>query len=91
MLFQQFILLTSATRVLKYPLTGADVLFSVKMNCKTRGQEHADCSNIQLPHVYLENTHFKPQSIVTISHSVVFRSPAGRKMQLASLLILQKD
>jgi len=72
-------------------VTGADVLFSVKMNCKTRGQEHADCSNIQLSHVYLESTHFKFQSKVTTGRCVVFLSPVGRNIQLASLLILPKD
>jgi hypothetical protein len=70
--FRQFLLLTSAARVPKYSLTGADVLFSVKINWKTRGQEHADCSNIKLPHVYLKNTHFKFQSTVTTGRSVVF-------------------
>jgi hypothetical protein len=29
-------------------VTTADVLFSVKMNCKTQGQKCADCSNIDL-------------------------------------------
>jgi hypothetical protein len=72
-------------------VTGADVLFSVKMNCKTQGQEHADCSIIQLSYVYLESAHFKSQSKVTTGHSVVFLSPAGRKIQLASLLIFPKD
>jgi len=62
------------------------------MNCKTQGQEHADCSNIQLSHVFLESAHLKFQSKVTTGRSVVFLSPAGRRnIQLASLLIFPKD
>ena len=72
-------------------VTGADVLFSVKMNYKTQGQEHADWSNTQLSHVYLESAHLKSQSEVTTGRSTVFLSPAGRKIQLVSLLIFPKD
>jgi len=61
------------------------------MNCKTQGQEHADCSNIQLSHVYLESAHFESPSKVTTGGSVVFLSPAGRKIQQTPLLIFPKD